>query len=175
MSGLTMQHYPDSQKSICVFHIVFLFLSKTFQSSIPFPHHPSYIYRIVAANFPTALVGIVSELQRLSPNLRTMDQASSTQTSSAATSPAVITGGSEQVVTPWDVQGQVSEDGRQLAINYDKLIDQFGTRRIDAALLERFEKVTGHKPHPLLRRGTFFSHRCVAMLGLFMRFLSMSQ
>lgn len=69
----------------------------------------------------------------------------------------------EQVVTPWDVQGQLSEDGQQLAINYDKLIDQFGTRRIDTILLERFEKVTGHKPHPLLRRGTFFSHRCVVI------------
>jgi tryptophanyl-tRNA synthetase len=69
---------------------------------------------------------------------------------------AVLT---EQVVTPWDVQGQVSEDGQQLAINYDKLIDQFGTRRIDSALLERFEMLTGRRPHLLLRRGTFFSHR----------------
>ncbi|KAF8579477.1 tryptophanyl-tRNA synthetase, partial [Ramaria rubella] len=73
--------------------------------------------------------------------------------------PTASTGGTEQVVTPWDVQGQVGEDGQQLAINYDKLIDQFGTRRVDTALLERFEKVTGHKPHPLLRRGAFFSHR----------------
>ena len=64
-----------------------------------------------------------------------------------------------QVVTPWDVQGQVAEDGKQLAIDYDKLIDQFGTRRIDAALLERFEKLTGHRPHIFLRRGMFFSHR----------------
>ena len=67
----------------------------------------------------------------------------------------------EQIVTPWDVKGQVAEDGQQMAINYDKLIDQFGTRRVDTTLLERFEKVTGHRPHPLLRRGTFFSHRCV--------------
>lgn len=65
----------------------------------------------------------------------------------------------EQLVTPWDVQGSVSADGRQLAIDYDKLIVQFGTRRVDAELLERFEKLTGHKPHPLLRRGMFFSHR----------------
>ncbi|PPR08072.1 hypothetical protein CVT24_010533 [Panaeolus cyanescens] len=65
----------------------------------------------------------------------------------------------EQVVTPWDVQGSVSQDGKQSAIDYDKLLDQFGTRRIDAALLERFEKLTGHKPHVLLRRGMFFSHR----------------
>jgi tryptophanyl-tRNA synthetase len=67
----------------------------------------------------------------------------------------------EQVVTPWDVQGSVSSDGQQLAIDYDKLIDQFGTRRVDAALLERFERLTGHRPHVFLRRGMFFSHRCV--------------
>ncbi|KAG8704093.1 tryptophan--tRNA ligase [Ceratobasidium sp. 395] len=65
----------------------------------------------------------------------------------------------EQNITPWDVQGEVAADGQVLAIDYDKLIEKFGTRRIDAALLERFEKVTGHKPHLLLRRGTFFSHR----------------
>lgn len=65
----------------------------------------------------------------------------------------------EQLVTPWDVQGSVSADGKQLAIDYDKLIVQFGTRRVDAELLGRFEKLTGCKPHPLLRRGMFFSHR----------------
>ena len=65
----------------------------------------------------------------------------------------------EQVVTPWDVQGSVTEDGKQSAIDYDKLILQFGTKRIDDALLERFEKVTGRKAHPLVRRGMFFSHR----------------
>ncbi|KAI9261502.1 hypothetical protein BDA99DRAFT_547261 [Phascolomyces articulosus] len=64
----------------------------------------------------------------------------------------------EQNVTPWEVEGAVV-DGVQQAIDYNKLIDQFGTRPIDEALLERFEKVTGHKPHVLLRRGTFFSHR----------------
>ncbi|EIW85464.1 tryptophanyl-tRNA synthetase [Coniophora puteana RWD-64-598 SS2] len=64
-----------------------------------------------------------------------------------------------QVVTPWDVQGSVGADGQQAAIDYEKLLDQFGTRRIDAALLERFEKLTGHRPHPFLRRGMFFSHR----------------
>lgn len=70
----------------------------------------------------------------------------------------------EQVITPWDVQGSISADGKQLAIDYDKLIDQFGTRRVDAALLERFEKLTGHRPHPLLRRGMFFSHRFVVSI-----------
>lgn len=73
--------------------------------------------------------------------------------------PADPEGAHEQVVTPWDVQGSVSTDGKQLAIDYDKLIDQFGTRRIDAAMLERFERLTGQKPHILLRRGMFFSHR----------------
>lgn len=66
-----------------------------------------------------------------------------------------------QVVTPWDVQGSVSSDGKQLAIDYEKLVDQFGTRRIDAALLERFERLTGRRPHVLMRRGMFFSHRYV--------------
>ncbi|KAF8201635.1 hypothetical protein BJ912DRAFT_843381 [Pholiota molesta] len=65
----------------------------------------------------------------------------------------------EQIVTPWDVHGSVSSDGKQQAIDYDKLVDQFGTRRIDAKLLERFEKLTGHRPHIFLRRGMFFSHR----------------
>ena len=86
-----------------------------------------------------------------------------TGSEAAALTPAISLSSAEQVVTPWDVQGQVAEDGQQLAINYDKLIDQFGTRRIDTALLERFEKITGHKPHPLLRRGAFFSHRCAVM------------
>ncbi|KAJ3919110.1 hypothetical protein F5877DRAFT_90281 [Lentinula edodes] len=63
------------------------------------------------------------------------------------------------IVTPWDVQGSVSNDGKQQAIDYEKLIVQFGTRRIDESLLQRFEKLTGRKPHVLLRRGMFFSHR----------------
>ncbi|KAG8838211.1 tryptophan--tRNA ligase [Serendipita sp. 411] len=65
----------------------------------------------------------------------------------------------EQKVTPWEVEGQVTETGERLGIDYDKLISQFGTRPIDAALLERFQEVTGHEPHILLRRGMFFSHR----------------
>jgi tryptophanyl-tRNA synthetase len=73
--------------------------------------------------------------------------------------PALTGCAHEQVITPWDVQGSVTEDGKQSAIDYDKLIVQFGTKRIDDALLERFEKVTGHKAHPLIRRGMFFSHR----------------
>ncbi|KAJ2001294.1 tryptophan--tRNA ligase [Coemansia sp. S85] len=63
-----------------------------------------------------------------------------------------------QKVTPWDVEGP-EVNGVKLAIDYDKLIVQFGTRRIDEAMLERFTKVTGHAPHLFLRRGIFFSHR----------------
>ena len=50
-------------------------------------------------------------------------------------------------------------DGQVQAIDYDKLIVEFGSKRIDDALLARFERVTGHKPHRFLRRGIFFSHR----------------
>lgn len=64
----------------------------------------------------------------------------------------------EQNITPWEVEGAVV-DGKVQAIDYDRLIDQFGTKRISPELLERFEKATGHKPHILLRRGMFFSHR----------------
>ncbi|KPV73726.1 uncharacterized protein RHOBADRAFT_48759 [Rhodotorula graminis WP1] len=46
-----------------------------------------------------------------------------------------------------------------MAIDYNHLINQFGTKHIDDELLERFEHLTGRKPHLLLRRGTFFSHR----------------
>jgi len=41
-------------------------------------------------------------------------------------------------------------------------------QRISAALLERMERVTGQKPHLLLRRGFFFSHRDLeALLTLY--------
>jgi len=59
----------------------------------------------------------------------------------------------EQVITPWDVQG--TETG----IDYDKLIQKFGSQKISDELLERFTKCTGHEPHHFLRRGIFFSHR----------------
>jgi tryptophanyl-tRNA synthetase len=36
---------------------------------------------------------------------------------------------------------------------------KWNTQLIDERLLERFTKLTGHKPHRWLRRGLFFSHR----------------
>ena len=52
-------------------------------------------------------------------------------------------------VTPYEVKG---------AVDYDKLIRQFGTTAIDRALLDRIQKHTGEL-HFMLRRGVFFSHR----------------
>jgi len=53
------------------------------------------------------------------------------------------------VVTPWEVKGN---------IDYDKLIEQFGTKKITPELLGRMKKHTGELHHHL-RRNIFFSHR----------------
>ncbi|MHA1300803.1 MAG: tryptophan--tRNA ligase, partial [Candidatus Helarchaeota archaeon] len=52
-------------------------------------------------------------------------------------------------VTPWEVSGEV---------DYDKLIEQFGTQRISEEIIEKIKKYTGDL-HPLLKRQIFFSHR----------------
>lgn len=52
-------------------------------------------------------------------------------------------------VTPWEVSGQV---------DYNQLIEEFGTKRITQDLIDRLENITGDL-HPLLRRQVFFSHR----------------
>ncbi|MFH1221711.1 MAG: tryptophan--tRNA ligase [Candidatus Micrarchaeota archaeon] len=52
-------------------------------------------------------------------------------------------------VTPWEVEGEV---------DYDKLIKDFGTQRIDEKLRNRLLKAAG-KDNVMLRRGYFFSHR----------------
>lgn len=44
-------------------------------------------------------------------------------------------------------------------IDYDKVVQRFGSQRIDKDMLLRFEKLTGHKVHYFLRRGIYFSHR----------------
>ncbi|KAF1331179.1 Vacuolar protein, partial [Globisporangium splendens] len=62
-----------------------------------------------------------------------------------------------QVVTPWDVE---AENG----VDYDKLIKTFGCSKIDQSLIDRMEKLTGHKAHRYLRRGYFFSHRDLSVL-----------
>jgi tryptophanyl-tRNA synthetase len=55
----------------------------------------------------------------------------------------------EFTVTPWEVKGEV---------DYDKLVEQFGTQVIDDALLERIRKHSGEL-HFMLRRRIFYSHR----------------
>lgn len=54
-----------------------------------------------------------------------------------------------QVVTPWDVKGN---------IDYDKLIREFGVQKLDKALIERIEKKAGESHH-FLQRNIFFAHR----------------
>ncbi|MFH1590386.1 MAG: tryptophan--tRNA ligase [archaeon] len=53
------------------------------------------------------------------------------------------------IVTPWEVRGDV---------DYNKLIAEFGTEKIDDKLLERIDKLAGGL-HTFLRRRHFFSHR----------------
>ncbi|OIO65283.1 tryptophan--tRNA ligase [Candidatus Woesearchaeota archaeon CG_4_10_14_0_2_um_filter_57_5] len=56
-------------------------------------------------------------------------------------------------VTPWEVSG---------AIDYDKLVEQFGVSRIGPGLLKRIEAHAAKKGLPLhhmLRRNIFFAHR----------------
>jgi len=55
----------------------------------------------------------------------------------------------EYKVTPWDVTGKV---------DYNKLIQDFGTEPIDDKLLERWKRITGSIPMAMQRK-IFFSHR----------------
>ncbi|MCS4537288.1 MAG: tryptophan--tRNA ligase [Thaumarchaeota archaeon] len=55
----------------------------------------------------------------------------------------------EFVVTPWEVRGE---------IDYERLIRDFGTTKVDSELLERIKKDAGEL-HLFLKRGLFFSHR----------------
>ncbi|EHB04125.1 Tryptophanyl-tRNA synthetase, cytoplasmic [Heterocephalus glaber] len=64
------------------------------------------------------------------------------------------TKGSEDFVDPWTVRTSSAK-----GIDYDKLIVQFGSSKIDKELINRIERATGQRPHRFLRRGIFFSHR----------------
>jgi len=52
-------------------------------------------------------------------------------------------------VTPWSVSGNV---------DYEKLINEFGTKRIDSKLKQRFIELAG-SDNVMIRRDFFFSHR----------------
>lgn len=56
--------------------------------------------------------------------------------------------GNKFIVTPWDVKGD---------INYDKVIKQFGTKKIDDKLLKEIEGIAGEL-HYFLKRKIFYSH-----------------
>ena len=71
-----------------------------------------------------------------------------------------------QSVTPFDVTGEVDEStGLLKPVNYKKLIDDFGATPLlpespdSPGILQRFEKVTGQKPHRFMRREIVISHR----------------
>jgi len=65
----------------------------------------------------------------------------------------------EQEITPWDVTAGTDAEGNALAFDYGAISTRWATKLIDDAVLERFERLTGKKPHRWLRRGLFFSHR----------------
>jgi len=52
-------------------------------------------------------------------------------------------------IDPYEVQGE---------INYDRLIQEFGIKKISPQLLARIKKITG-EVHPYLKREIFFAHR----------------
>jgi tryptophanyl-tRNA synthetase len=65
--------------------------------------------------------------------------------------------GSEQKITPWEVEAAGGVD-------YEKLMRDFGAAPIDAALIERIERLTKRRAHVFLRRGLFYSHRDLSMI-----------
>ncbi|CAD25963.1 TRYPTOPHANYL tRNA SYNTHETASE [Encephalitozoon cuniculi GB-M1] len=64
----------------------------------------------------------------------------------------------EQRITPWDVE-VVSTDEVPVAIDYDKIINQFGCEKFNQALADRLEKLSGKPAHYFFRRGIVFAHR----------------
>ncbi|KAI3420450.1 tRNA synthetases class I (W and Y) [Globodera pallida] len=60
----------------------------------------------------------------------------------------------DDVVTPWTVLATSSK-----GVDYDKLIERFGCRKLTEDLVTRIENLTGKRAHAMLRRGLFFAHR----------------
>jgi len=87
-----------------------------------------------------------------------------TATPPAAATDPVAPAASKQLVDPWNVAGEIGEDGKAKAIDYNKLVEEFGTKLIDEDLLQRFERVTGHKPHRFMRRKIVFSERDLGVI-----------
>jgi len=86
------------------------------------------------------------------PTMRKMDREAAAQPLAAA----LVT---KQSVGPHNIQGEIGVEGVTKAISHLNLVEEFGTQLIAVDdLLERFQRVTGHKPHRLMRRGIVFSH-----------------
>ncbi|XP_062864053.1 tryptophan--tRNA ligase, cytoplasmic [Trichomycterus rosablanca] len=66
--------------------------------------------------------------------------------------PAVEDG--DDQVDPWNVSTTSAK-----GVDYNKLIERFGSSKIEQELIDRIGRVTGQTPHRFLRRGVFFSHR----------------
>lgn len=126
---------------------------RSYKRSIQQTQHISTLYAATMASATAHDPALVDGMSKAS----VQDAASASAPSNTTSQPALSS--AEQKVTPWDVSGATGEDGSVAAIDYEKLIKEFGTRHIGEELLQRFEAVTGHRPHPLLRRGSFFSHR----------------
>ncbi|XP_061193097.1 tryptophan--tRNA ligase, cytoplasmic-like isoform X4 [Saccostrea echinata] len=65
----------------------------------------------------------------------------------------------EDIVNPWEVSTHSAK-----GVDYDKLIRKFGSSKIDDALIQKIENLTGKPVHHLLRRGIFFSQRDLEMI-----------
>ncbi len=55
----------------------------------------------------------------------------------------------KEKINPYEIEG---------IVNYDKLINEFGVKKITPDLLKEIEEITGEL-HPYLRRGIFFAYR----------------
>lgn len=65
---------------------------------------------------------------------------------------------SNQIITPYEVK--TDENG----VDYNKLIQEFGTTPISSEIITKIQQITNQPVHPLLRRGTYFSHRSLDQL-----------
>ncbi|KAE9978714.1 hypothetical protein BLS_000368 [Venturia inaequalis] len=65
----------------------------------------------------------------------------------------------EQHLDPWNVSAGTDAEGKEKEFDYVAISKQWNTKLLDQALLDRFQQLTGKKPHRWLRRRLFFSHR----------------
>eukprot|EP00042_Codosiga_hollandica_P052976 m.681645 g.681645 ORF g.681645 m.681645 type:complete len:337 (+) comp58600_c1_seq1:211-1221(+) len=101
--------------------------------------------------------------KKAAPAAATTTATTETTESAAAAAPATEAAPAEepkQIVTPFEV---IADKG----VNYDRLIEDFGTERVTADHVARIQKLTGKPAHRFLRRSVrheirdvWFSRRC---------------